>query len=228
MGIPLIFHQELLGVLEFWHTDVGFFRSEQVWPSMSFGDSIAESLFNGRKYATVYLDSRTDPLTGLFSRRDLQVSGPELLERSGLEGRSLSVLMLDIDHFKEVNDNYGHLVGDGVLLAVAQLCKNLLRQDDLFFRYGGEEFLAFLPDTDRQVAQVVAERLRDTVSRALFRGFEGPVTVSIGIASVAQGNRPEYETLILEADKALYEAKRLGRNRVATSPLWATPLRRGT
>jgi len=221
LAIPVIFQGELLGVLEFWHRDPDTFRSDQVWPAMGFADSVAEALANSRKYEALQADARTDPLTGLFTRRQLQTSGPGLVEASFDEGRPLAVLLLDIDHFKSINDTHGHLVGDAVLMTMAQVCRSLLRKDDLFFRFGGEEFIVLLPDTEVEVAHRIAERLRETASAARFPGVSHPITISLGVAPVAPGNRVTWEEVLDEADQAMYQAKGGGRNRVIASTRWA-------
>jgi len=221
LGIPLIFQQEFLGVLEFWHRDPHFFRSDQIWPAMGFADSIAEALHNSRTLETLRTDSHTDALTGLLTRKQLQETGPALVERCLSEQRPVAVLFLDIDFFKSINDRHGHLVGDAVLMTVAQLCRNVLRKDDLFFRYGGEEFVALLPETDAALAQKIAERLRETAAEARFRGLDRGVTVSIGVAPVVPGHTMPFELLLQEADAAMYRAKEGGRDRVTTSDRWS-------
>lgn len=219
LGIPLIFQGELLGALEFWHQHTGAFGSDQLWPAMGFADSVAEAVFNSRKFQALQEDARTDPLTGLFTRRQLQVSGPEVIEASFAEGRPLAVLLLDIDHFKSINDTYGHLVGDAVLMTLAQGCRSLLRKADLFFRFGGEEFIVILPDTEPGVAERIAERLRETVAVTPFPGARD-ITASIGVAPVAAGNRVVWEEVLEEADQAMYQAKEQGRDRVVCSARW--------
>ena len=220
LGIPLIVRDRVLGVLEFWHHEANSFRSEQIWPAMGFADSVAESLANSQKYEDLREDVRTDPLTGLFSRRHLETSGPELMDSAFREQRPVAILLLDIDHFKEINDKHGHMVGDAVLMSIAQLCRNLLRKEDFFFRYGGEEFIAILPDTDALVAERIAERLREITAGARFRDLENP-TVSIGVAPIAAGHEVNFYEAVEEADQAMYQAKSRGRDRVVLSHRWA-------
>lgn len=221
LGVPLVFHGDLLGLLEFWHREPGRFQSSQIWPAMGFADSIAEAVSSSQKFEALQEDARTDPLTGLFTRRHLAKTGPALVEAC-LEGhRPVAVLLIDVDHFKAVNDVYGHLVGDAVLMTIAQLCRNLLRKEDLFFRYGGEELIAILPDTEPAVAQRIAERLREISSSARYRDIDTPVTISVGVAPVAPGHLVTWEELVNEADEAMYLAKERGRNRVEWSSRWA-------
>jgi diguanylate cyclase (GGDEF)-like protein len=160
----------------------------------------------------------TDPLTGLQNRRSLFNLGRIEFARSSRLYRPFSCLMLDIDHFKQFNDTYGHPTGDQVLGQVAECAKRSIREVDLIGRYGGEEFLFFLPETDLLTAQRVAERLRASIEKMPIRVSEQElhVTVSIGVSRKDE-NTLELETLIARADQALYIAKHKGRNRVASS-----------
>ena len=161
----------------------------------------------------------TDQLTGLYNRRYLASHLSAMFDRAYWTGRPLAVMILDIDHFKKINDNYGHDVGDKVIQEFAERMSRSVRGIDLACRYGGEEFLIAMPDTDASFAAVVAERLRHEVASAKFvvngARDELDVTASIGIASTENG--PEDDTaqkLIKRADEALYEAKTAGRNKV--------------
>jgi diguanylate cyclase (GGDEF)-like protein len=153
-----------------------------------------------------------DGLTGLLNRNSILVRLSEELGRHEREGRPLSLLMVDLDRFKSVNDTYGHLAGDGVLREAAARMTATSRCYDGLGRYGGEEFLVVLPGCDLGAAAAQAERLREAIAQVLFPVGEGlQVTCSIGIAS-ASGGGPE--ALIRHADQALYDAKGQGRNRV--------------
>lgn len=159
----------------------------------------------------------TDSLTGVFNRRYVSAHLPRLLERAVDSNKPVSVLMFDIDHFKVVNDTYGHDVGDEVLKEVANRASRNLRTFDLVARMGGEEFLVILPDTDGDAAALVAERLRERIGDQPFKVSHPvgalPVTVSIGFTN-GGGAGDTAESLIKRADDALYQAKRAGRNRV--------------
>jgi diguanylate cyclase len=157
-----------------------------------------------------------DSLTGLRNRRYVADQLPQEIKRAKRHGRPLCVAMCDIDHFKSVNDDYSHAFGDDVLRRIAKVFLNTARESDTVSRYGGEEFLVILPDTDLAGAEVLAERIRAAVSELVF-GEMAPglrVTMSIGIAQLAPG-RDERE-LLAEADARLYEAKRSGRDRIVT------------
>ena len=154
-----------------------------------------------------------DPLTGLLNRRAILSQLEALVSGARRHGRDLSVLMIDIDHFKSFNDRHGHPVGDKVLVTVAHKLRDRLRTEDWLGRLGGEEFLAVLPDTSQSEAARVAEDLRSCVAetRLKARGAEVSITVSIGWAT-ASGE--DAETLVRLADEALYAAKDAGRNAV--------------
>ncbi|WEK29156.1 MAG: sensor domain-containing diguanylate cyclase [Candidatus Pseudomonas phytovorans] len=155
-------------------------------------------------------DAQTDPLTGLGNRRSLAFS----LSLLGAEGRGFAAIVLDIDHFKRVNDNHGHEVGDQVLRQLAELMRRCCREGDLLCRTGGEEFLMLLPGASLDVAAVVAERLRMTVQDTPVQPV-GAVTVSLGVACWDGSADSEPMAALSEADRALYQAKQEGRNRVA-------------
>ncbi len=164
----------------------------------------------------------TDQLTGLYNRRYLASHLSAMFDRACWTGRPLSIMILDIDHFKTINDTHGHDVGDKVLRDFADRISNSVRGIDLACRYGGEEFLIAMPDTDMAFAAVVAERLRSEVAEHKFDVLKGreslEVTVSIGLASTELGLEGDSaQKLIKRADDALYEAKSAGRNRVMNS-----------
>jgi diguanylate cyclase (GGDEF)-like protein len=158
----------------------------------------------------------TDWLTSLYNRRHFFRLGEDEIERSRRYEHPISVLMIDIDHFKSINDTYGHSVGDQVLCAIAKRMVSGLRKSDIAGRYGGEEFAMVLPETDvASAASIVAERMREAVCGRPVDTAEGPlqVTVSIGVAGVELGKENLLDALT-RADHGLYAAKRGGRNRV--------------
>jgi two-component system cell cycle response regulator len=158
----------------------------------------------------------TDALTGLHNRRYMETHLATQVEQAAARGKPLTVLVLDIDFFKSVNDNYGHDAGDDVLREFALRMRKSIRGIDLACRYGGEEFVVAMPETDLAVATMVAERLRRRVASEPFPIQQGArsieVTISIGIAALAAGDSAA--SLLKRADEALYRAKRDGRNRV--------------
>lgn len=155
-----------------------------------------------------------DDLTGLCNRRFLIQQAQLELTRAKRYAYPLSLFMLDIDHFKVVNDQYGHVAGDAVLKQLSALMKHLLREHDLIGRVGGEEFAVLLPETNLQAAIEIAERLRQTVAQHIFNVLENTsiaLTLSIGVASL-KSKAQDFEKLWHESDMHLYQAKSLGRN----------------
>jgi len=159
----------------------------------------------------------TDQLTGLFNRRYMSRHLNTLISNAGATGKPVSFLILDIDFFKKINDSYGHDVGDDVLREFASRVSHNVRGIDLACRYGGEEFVVVMPDTDMTFAYMVAERLRQSVADIPFKIGVPPgqitVTISIGVTA-SEGTADTAEALLRRADQALYRAKRDGRNRV--------------
>jgi diguanylate cyclase (GGDEF)-like protein len=166
-------------------------------------------------YKKVQEMSVTDALTEVSTRRYFLDRFSEETRRCMRHKTSLSVLMLDLDHFKEKNDNFGHLVGDVILREVAHILKSNLREIDIIGRYGGEEFTIVLAGTGRNGALQVAERIRENIASAVFKAYDEVVstTVSIGV-SVFPDDGANIDSLIEAADKALYKAKETGRNRI--------------
>ena len=163
----------------------------------------------------------SDPLTGLANRRAVEAALARDLARADRERTWISVVALDVDHFKRVNDTHGHAGGDLVLVALGELLRTALRAGDLAGRMGGEEFLTILPDTDPEGAAVAAERLRSRIAaqRLTLPGGELAFTSSLGVASLrGPGCLRSATALVERADAALYEAKRSGRNRVVRAP----------
>lgn len=163
--------------------------------------------------------SNTDHLTGLFNRRYLMdVLGKEV-QRSLRKGGNLSLIILDIDHFKQVNDQYGHLQGDTVLQKVALQLQKELRAYDTAARYGGEEFIAVLPDASLEEAVFVANRMRTSIQATRFNGelSQLSLTISLGVAMFATHGCNTVDSFINLADDALYRAKANGRNRVESA-----------
>ena len=177
---------------------------------------------NRRAYALeleLHRDARTDSLTGVENRRAMQERGRIELKRTSRSGDPVSLILCDLDHFKNINDKYGHEAGDAVLTKVAAVLRRALRESDALGRWGGEEFMAVLPGTDARGAADVAERMRTAIAETRFEGLAETMTISLGVASSEQFNDPgmEWDLLIKEADQRLYRAKHEGRNRVISS-----------
>jgi diguanylate cyclase (GGDEF)-like protein len=157
-----------------------------------------------------------DPLTGINNRRTFFELAEIELKRALRYGNSITLVMMDIDHFKQVNDSFGHLAGDQALIKFAHLCKNNLRSFDLVARYGGEEFIVLLPRTDLQTGESIAERIRILIKEEgyIFNKQAISFTISVGVTELDHQRPVTLEALIEQADQALYLAKRSGRNRV--------------
>lgn len=157
-----------------------------------------------------------DTLTGIYNRRHFMMDLESEWKRFRRYGRPLSLLLLDIDHFKSINDRYGHDVGDQVIIAVARLCQTKTRDSDVAARIGGEEFGILLPEADLDEARIAAERLRVAIAEQPVDTSSGPLTVTVSIgAAPAEASAAGVAELMKRADEALYAAKRGGRNRVA-------------
>lgn len=172
-----------------------------------------------RAYHALYHLASVDPLTGVMARGVLAEAGNRMLSEARRHGRPVSALLLDLDHFKPVNDSLGHEAGDRMLRHVAERAQRVLRGEDLFCRLGGDEFVALLPNTEVAGARVVADRLRQALGEDLlvFRGSELPVPLSIGVAAAARGEL-DVQALVKRADEAMYAAKRAGGDRVHQAP----------
>ena len=156
-----------------------------------------------------------DDLTQVFNRRHFFELAKRELERSRRNGHALAIILFDIDDFKSINDSYGHLAGDFILRESCQACKVIVRSYDVFARFGGEEFIFLLPDTDKARAKAVADRLRLLIAEHVvdFNEISVRITISVGIA-VFDPKKDTLDDLIGRADNALYRAKRSGKNRL--------------
>jgi diguanylate cyclase (GGDEF)-like protein len=155
--------------------------------------------------------SEKDYLTMIFNRRKLFELLDSEIEKARRYSRPLSLIIFDLDHFKEVNDSYGHLAGDSVLKATAAVVEAVIRKNDIFARYGGEEFIVLTPETALNGARSLAEKIRAAIEQNAFE-HAGSITVSAGVSEFSTGDTDA--SFIEKADRALYDAKRKGRNRI--------------
>lgn len=164
-------------------------------------------------------DARTDSLTSLNNRRAMQERGRVELKRATRTKTPVSVILCDLDHFKNINDRYGHEAGDSALCHVAAVLRDALRETDALGRWGGEEFIVLLPATAAPGAFEVAERMRIAIETTNFAGVDGGTTISLGVATSQSLEDPgmEWDLLMKEADQRLYRAKHEGRNRTVSS-----------
>ncbi len=221
LGVPITIKGEILGFLSLASAELGAFSPLDAERMRIFADQAAIAIENARLYAEVQELAVTDALTGVFNRRGLMQLGEREVERALRFNHSLAIIMLDIDFFKQVNDTYGHPMGDRVLHAIATNCVAQVRSLDIVARYGGEEFIILLPESDLPNAFQVAERLRQTMEKISIPlpadtyapGQTVQVTVSLGVAKLTPETTNLLE-LMAQVDQALYAAKQTGRNRV--------------
>jgi len=166
----------------------------------------------------------TDPLLGIYNQRYFFTLAEEVFNQSRVNQDDLSIILLDLDHFKRINDTYGHRFGDKVLHIFAEATKSMLREEDIFARYGGEEFVILLPKTNLAMATQVAERLRNKIEKTQIvtnRGGDMSLTVSAGVAALDIEMTLNIDILLEKADQAMYRSKGEGRNKVT---VWANGL----
>lgn len=215
IAAPLILKNQVLGAISLESSQAGAFQESDLRLLVSFAATATAAIHNADLHAEVQKLAITDALTGLYNRRGFYELGQREVERSRRYQRPLVAIMMDIDHFKFINDFYGHSTGDQVLQAVAKRCSENLRRIDILGRFGGDEFTVLLPETDMFTASGVAERVRQTVSNRPIPTEVSPVSVSVsmGVAR-ATAATPDLDILISRADAAMYNAKKEGRNRV--------------
>jgi diguanylate cyclase (GGDEF)-like protein len=206
---------QVLGVLSIQALKLPVYRSQYINLSLSIIHLCSLAISNSRLFEQVHILAITDSLTSLFNRRHFYELAEKEYLRSKRYHHPFSMMMLDIDYFKQVNDQYGHIVGDQVLKHIASLCQKNIRQVDLIGRFGGEEFIFLLPETSKENAKKFAERLVKIIFDTPLKldSKQINVSVSVGVASFEENDLP-FEEIIRRSDDALYEAKRKGRNRV--------------
>jgi diguanylate cyclase (GGDEF)-like protein/PAS domain S-box-containing protein len=215
--IPLTAQGQVIGTLEISRHHPGdAFTDEDKSFLQNLANQAALTIVNARLHELVRHQARVDALTGVYNRRHFIHLAELEFSRSERYGKSLSIILLDLDHFKDINDTYGHHTGDQVLKCVAERCQANIRSADIMGRYGGEEFTILLPETNLLAAHYLAERLRTHIAGSpvdLGRDLIY-VTVSLGIASNSE-DTPDLAALLHQADQAMYVGKRAGRNQVA-------------
>ncbi len=216
--VPLIAGDHRLGVIDMWRNGLSQFTDEDLERCALFGYITAAAWRNAQLYAELELRAMTDPLTGLLNHRWWDELAAREAARSGRAGTEIGILMIDLDHFKKVNDQCGHAAGDGLLRNVARAIQATLRTGDAAVRYGGEEFLVMLHDTDEVGAMRVAEAVQEVLTKlpAPGNGVER-VTASIGVAFFPR-HGAVLEEVVNVADVAMYQAKAQGRDRIILAP----------
>lgn len=213
LGIPFLSQDSCMGVLTIALRASGAIAAYQRQTLSIIANQVAVNITNAKFHHIMELMATTDGLTGLTNHRAFQEKADHAFERAQRYPEPISILLFDIDHFKKINDNYGHPVGDAVLKKIGKLLNETVRTVDVAARYGGEEFVALLVNTDFKGAAQMAERIRASIenSKFMLNGQRIPVTVSVGYA-VSPEDAKEKSTLIEMADQALYAAKHGGRN----------------
>jgi diguanylate cyclase (GGDEF)-like protein len=209
-AVPLVFREEMLGVLVALAHGTTVFLPHDAAALGAYAAQAAIALSNARLVERLERQASEDPLTGLANQRTFHLACGQELSRSARDGRPISIVALDLDHFKAINDAHGHPYGDEVLRRAARALVDVVRPHDTVARLGGEEFALLLPDTDAEEARAVAERARAAVGSVVVPGR--PLTASAGVASHA-GAHAALERLLAHADRALYRAKVAGRDR---------------
>jgi diguanylate cyclase (GGDEF)-like protein len=218
--IPILAQGETLGILHIQATDVApNLEASELSFKTTFAGQVGLSIANIRLREALRTQSVRDALTGLYNRRYLEEVLEREIRRAGRAGQSLGILMIDLDHFKNFNDSYGHDAGDVVLRETAACLTKGVRAEDFVCRFGGEEFVVILPTADKESSRARAERLRSKM-RELTISHQGKslgmVTISVGVATFPQHGTSPKETMAA-ADAALYEAKRGGRDQVVVA-----------
>ncbi len=220
LGVPLKVQGRVIGLLAIDSGEPNDFTQEDTNLAAAFAEQVAVALENTRVFKESQNQAITDALTGLYNRRGLFELGKIEFDRAIQFERPFSAIMIDIDHFKSINDTHSHAVGDKVLQALASRCKKCVREIDVVGRYGGEEIVILLPETDLNLAYIVAERVLDAItSKPMYIASEDislEVTASLGVASRGD-DVTTLEMLLNRADQAMYAAKNNGRNRVFRS-----------
>ena len=217
MCIPLVAFGQMLGVLILDSAQRGAFNPSDTQSLESVADICATAIQNAHYVERVKQLAYLDGLTGIFNRRFFELRIAEELERAKRFGAGMAVIMVDIDQFKRLNDEFGHLLGDEVLRQVSSIFYQQLRKFDVVCRYGGEEFAILLSQTNPEHALAVAEKLRRSVEIWQFPGVPRPVTISAGTA-VYPDHGSTRDELVKAADAGMYAAKQAGRNQARMAP----------
>jgi diguanylate cyclase (GGDEF)-like protein len=219
LAIPLVAGDQRLGILDVWRDGLDAFTEEDLERCALLGFVTAAAWGNAQMYGELERRALTDALTGLFNIRWWRDMGPRVMAQSLRTGAGVGILLMDLDHFKQVNDTAGHAAGDSVLRAVARAVRQVVRDSDYAVRYGGEEFLIVLTNSTVEGAMRVAQALQAAVAelRAPTADIKR-VTASIGVA-VFPDHGQELDDVVAAADHAMYQAKREGRDRIAVAPI---------
>jgi diguanylate cyclase (GGDEF)-like protein len=216
LGVPVVFRDHVTGLIALYNFGARAFTEAEAQIAELFASQVAIALENSRHVELMERQAVTDALTGLYNRRAFALMGDKEVGRARRYQRPLSLILFDIDHFKNVNDTHGHLVGDHVLQVLTALVTRTTRATDFVCRYGGEEFIVLMPEAGRDEGLAMAERLRQEISRMTVVTTVSTLTltVSLGVAELRRDADENLEGLIARADRAMYQAKAAGRDTV--------------
>jgi diguanylate cyclase (GGDEF)-like protein len=215
LEIPITYRNSVIGVLAIEDDSPGrVWEDEELLMAQTVSDQLAVAISHARLFRQVSTQAMTDALTGLFNHRYFQERIEREIKLADRNNNQVSLILLDIDHLKRINDSHGHRCGDNALCHVANVMQTCVREVDICARYGGEEFVLILPQCGREDAITVAERLREAIASTSLPKI-GQVTASVGVATYPSAAKSK-EELIEMADRAMYLAKAAGRNRVRT------------
>ena len=229
LTLPLTVEGEILGCISLNSDQSNAFDAQDLQFLSVIGYQMAATLKHFQRFSSIKNIAIYDTLTGLYNRRYFEDRLGMDAQKSFYGGTPLSLVMVDIDHFKKVNDTFGHTEGDQVLCKISSLLKSSIRKKDTVARYGGEEFILILPEAGLEASFVIAERIRRLIENTLFEVGRAQInlTVSMGISNFPSHRAKSKEELIKMADQALYDAKRGGRNKVCIfagkSAPWTAP-----
>lgn len=216
--MPILYKEKSQGVLIL-ASATGYSEDDLVLINL-FGQGLGMAMSNAQTHDRLQDLAAMDPLTDIYNRRFGLNRLREEFQRAQRSQLPLAVVMIDLDHFKHINDTYGHLMGDRVLIEVSNLVRNALRDEDILVRYGGEEMLMVLPGTDLQTGISIADRVRRLIEDVQLNDDKGkrlPITASMGVSAIPRAFTENELQLIKAADDALYQAKAAGRNRVSST-----------
>ena len=216
LGVPVVFGDHVIGLIALYNSGGRSFDEQDLRVAELFGSQVAIALDNSRRVEQFERQAVTDELTGLYNRRAFLRMGEKEVGRARRYQRPLALILFDIDHFKNVNDSHGHLIGDYVLRVMTELVTKTTRATDVVCRYGGEEFIVLMPEAGREEALAMAERLKQEISRmtVVTAGGTLSLTISLGVAELKRDEDEDLEGLIGRADRAMYQAKAAGRDTV--------------
>lgn len=212
MAVPLISDSDHVGSLILFNKRTDSFSGTDLYPVISFADILTVAIVNHYTLSKIVRDLEKDHLTGFLTRKSFQKAMEDIWDDVCSDKQQINVCMMDIDHFKRVNDSYGHQMGDVVIRIIAHICQNILREGDILGRYGGDEFIIVIVDNGIDDVEKIMERIRESIEKYEFSDLDHGVTTSIGISQVVDGD--SIESIIKRADSALYKSKQSGRNQI--------------